>query len=47
MDVSAHQSLGGSGRRIWGRRLAAAGFAFFLVKGLLWLAVPAALYLLQ
>jgi hypothetical protein len=25
----------------WGRRLGAAAFMFFLIKGLLWLAVPA------
>ena len=27
----------------WARRLGIAGFLFFLIKGLLWLAVPAAL----
>jgi len=29
------------------RRLGAAGFAFFLVKGLLWLVVPFALWALR
>lgn len=31
--------------RLW-RRLSLAGFVFFLVKGLLWLAVPAVIYLM-
>lgn len=30
-------------RKPWVRRIGAAAFVFFLVKGLLWLAVPAAL----
>jgi hypothetical protein len=30
--------------RFW-KRLGLAGFAFFLVKGLMWLAVPVVLYL--
>lgn len=34
------------GRR-WLRRLGAAGFLFFLVKGLLWLLIPAALFTWQ
>jgi len=29
------------------RRIGAAGFAFFLVKGLLWLLIPAALWILR
>ena len=29
---------------MWLRRLGVAGFIFFLVKGLLWLTVPALLY---
>lgn len=29
------------------RRIAQAGFAFFLVKGLLWLAIPGVVYLLR
>ncbi|MEZ5331905.1 MAG: hypothetical protein R2991_07580 [Thermoanaerobaculia bacterium] len=32
-----------SRRMSWLRRLGAAGFLFFLVKGLLWLLIPAAL----
>lgn len=31
---------------LWMKRLGAAGFVFFLVKGLLWLAVPAVLGLM-
>jgi hypothetical protein len=30
---------------VWARRLGVAGFAFFLIKGLLWLAVPGLLVL--
>lgn len=30
-------------KRLW-KRLGLAGFAFFLVKGLVWLAVPIVLY---
>lgn len=39
------QTLPGSGRRppTWLRRLGLAGFLFFLIKGLLWLLVPALL----
>lgn len=33
----------GSRTRAWFKRLGFAGFLFFLVKGLLWLAVPALL----
>jgi hypothetical protein len=33
----------GTARLGWLRRLGALGFAFFLVKGLLWLCVPALL----
>lgn len=35
--------LRASGPRGWLRRLGFAGFMFFLIKGLLWLTVPAAL----
>ena len=38
---------GSLARATWLRRAGAAGFAFFLVKGLLWLAVPAFLAALQ
>ncbi|MEW6332376.1 MAG: hypothetical protein AB1560_13045 [Pseudomonadota bacterium] len=31
--------------RFW-KRLGMAGFAFFLVKGLMWLAVPVVMYLM-
>ena len=31
----------GAGRASWLRRLGVAGFLFFLIKGLLWLLVPA------
>lgn len=31
------------GLRKWVKRLGVAGFLFFLIKGLLWLVVPAAL----
>lgn len=39
------QDAPGSGRRppTWLRRLGLAGFLFFLIKGLLWLLVPALL----
>lgn len=33
----------GQPRRRWVQRLGAAGFLFFLIKGLLWLTVPALL----
>jgi hypothetical protein len=33
----------GSRSRLWARRLGAGAFLFFLIKGLLWLAVPTAL----
>lgn len=29
--------------KVWIKRLGVAGFLFFLIKGLLWLAIPAAL----
>jgi hypothetical protein len=32
-------------KRFW-KRLGMAGFVFFLAKGLLWLAVPAVMYLM-
>ena len=32
-------------KRIW-KRLGMAGFAFFLVKGLVWLAIPVIMYLM-
>jgi len=34
-----------NGKRFW-KRLGMAGFAFFLVKGLVWLAIPVVMYLL-
>lgn len=34
-------------RARWWKRLGLAGFAFFLVKGLLWLIAPVVLYLLR
>jgi hypothetical protein len=34
-------------RTRWWKRLGLAGFAFFLIKGLLWLMAPAVLYLLR
>ncbi|MBX3357890.1 MAG: hypothetical protein KF745_05630 [Phycisphaeraceae bacterium] len=40
VEAGTHEN-GGSGRK-WLCRLGFAGFCFFLVKGLLWLAVPAA-----
>jgi hypothetical protein len=40
--AEASSEAGGSGAR-WLQRLGVAGFAFFLIKGLLWLAVPALL----
>jgi len=33
-------------RRFW-KRLGMAGFMFFLAKGLMWLAVPAVMYLMR
>lgn len=33
----------GTGKR-WGKRLGIAAFLFFLIKGLLWLIVPALIY---
>jgi hypothetical protein len=33
-------------QRYFWRRLGMAGFAFFLLKGLVWLAVPVAMYLM-
>jgi hypothetical protein len=33
------------GKRFW-KRLGMAGFSFFLVKGLVWLAVPVVMYLM-
>ncbi len=33
------------GRRRWLKRLGVAGFMFFLIKGLLWLLVPAGIVL--
>jgi hypothetical protein len=33
----------GSGPRAWAKRFGVAGFMFFLIKGLLWLTVPAAI----
>jgi len=33
-------------KRIW-KRLGTAGFMFFLAKGLMWLAVPAVMYLMR
>ncbi len=47
MNVSSPRTSAGTGRWTWCRRLGAVSFGLFLVKGLLWLAVPAALYLLQ
>jgi hypothetical protein len=38
---------GSSPTRRLARRLGAAGFVFFLVKGVLWLLVPAALWALR
>jgi hypothetical protein len=40
--AAASGEAGSSGVR-WLQRLGVAGFAFFLIKGLLWLAVPALL----
>jgi hypothetical protein len=34
----------GSGMTLTGRKLGLAAFLFFLIKGLLWLLVPAAVY---
>jgi len=42
------QRLSGSPvRAAWLKRAGAAGFAFFLIKGLLWLALPTLLAALQ
>ena len=42
MDTTATQPAASSKAR-WLKRLGAASFLFFLVKGLLWLLVPAAI----
>lgn len=34
-------------KRLWLKRLGVAGFTFFLVKGLLWLIVPAVVFAAQ
>ena len=34
-------------RVLWWKRAGAAGFAFFLFKGMLWLLTPALLYLIR
>jgi len=38
------QTINGNVLRVW-KRLGYAGFLFFLIKGILWLAVPFVLYL--
>lgn len=42
-DTTRHMSIVSPPR--WSRRIACAGFAFFLAKGLIWLAVPCIVYL--
>ena len=41
MNMTTHNSE----KHIW-KRLGIAGFVFFLVKGLVWLAVPIVMYLM-
>ncbi len=43
MAASAASDPAGRARLSWVQRLGAAGFLFFLIKGLLWLAIPALL----
>lgn len=51
-NVSADNSeleckRGGGAWRCWIRRLGVAGFAFFFIKGMLWLALGAVLWLMR
>ena len=41
--AALESSVHGLSRRAWAKRLGAAAFLFFLIKGLLWLAIPAGL----
>lgn len=41
--MATNESEGRPGWQIWLKRLGLTGFLFFLVKGLLWLTVPALL----
>lgn len=42
-DAPARPETSASRRGLWMKRLGVAGFVFFLVKGLLWLLIPAAI----
>ena len=45
--MNLQRLYGPPARAAWLKRAGAAGFVFFLVKGLLWLALPALLAALQ
>lgn len=47
MNALTYSENSGPASASWLKRLGTAGFAFFFVKGLLWLIVPSFLYLVR